>query len=59
MLAALPEAELAGLENNANPIAITDMQMTPIAKKLVVYLLLDVGIGGCAVADNKALCDND
>ncbi|WP_068115800.1 ROK family transcriptional regulator [Tropicimonas marinistellae] len=59
MRAALPEVELVGLENDANAVAVADMQMTPGARKNVVYLLLDTGIGGCAVADGKVLRGNN
>lgn len=53
---ALPNVELVGLENDANAVAIADMRMSPGAdKRNVVYLLLDTGVGGCAVADGEVL----
>lgn len=51
MRAALPEIEIAGLENDANAFAIADLRLSGrIDKCHAVYLFLDTGVGGCAVA---------
>ena len=56
MRSALPEVELMGVENDADAFAAAEMQYSVDREnENTVYLLLDTGIGGCAVVDGNIL----